>query len=513
MAHGARTRRIPQGDAAPPRVESPARVNLGSKDFLGKHVHLIGIGGCGMRGAALVLMRRGATVSGSDAAASAELARLVKAGAAVAIGQSKDNLPENTNLVVYSAAIRPENPELVEAGRRGVETVKYADLLGRLMQGRDGIAIAGTHGKSTTTAMTAYVLRQAGWDPSFVVGANVVQLGGGSGVGDGPHFVVEACEYDRSFLRLAPKHATILNVEEDHLDCYKDIQDIIGAFSDFAALLPPNGVLVVNGESRAAIAAAERSGGRVETFGFGPDVTWQAVEPVAERGCFRFGIARDGEVLAETQLRIPGRHHVANALACAALCWHGGVSMDVIARILPDFAGAERRLTLRGQAKGVTVLDDYGHHPTEIQVTLRAARELYQPKRLWVVFQPHQHSRTRFLLADFARSFAQADTVVVPDIYFVRDSESERELVTARDLVDRIHLNGGDARYEPDFDSIVSQLAGSVEPGDVVMTMGAGDVWRVADALVAELNSSDPLGELVRGAVAAGDVRDLRSAV
>ncbi len=453
-------------------------------------MHLIGIGGCGMRGAALVLLRRGASVSGSDVAASGETNRLAKAGARIAIGQRRENVPDNADLVVFSAAIKPDNPEMIEARRRGVETIKYSDLLGRLMRGRDGIAIAGTHGKSTTTGMTAYVLRQAGCDPSFVVGAIVDQLGGGSGVGDGPHFVVEACEYDRSFLHLAPRLAAILNVEEDHLDYYKDFTDIIGAFGDFAALLPHDGALIVNGECRAALTAARHARAPVETFGFGPEAVWRAIDPRPERGCFRFEIARGGEVLAETRLRIPGRHHVANALASAALCWHAGVPIDRIARILPDYAGAQRRLTLRGDVGGVVVLDDYAHHPTEIQVTLRAARERYEPHRLWVVFQPHQHSRTRFLLADFARSLAAADVVVVPDIYFVRDSESERNQVTALDLVNRIHMNGGDARYEPDFDCIVRQLASSVEPGDVVLTMGAGDVWRVADSLIAELRSA-----------------------
>jgi UDP-N-acetylmuramate--alanine ligase len=518
MAQGARTRRIPQPDAVTPTVGLHPTISLGSagpKDFLGKRVHLIGIGGCGMRGAALILMRRGAIVTGSDAASSGEIARLVKAGAKIAIGQRKENLPESVDLVVYSAAIKPENPELAEARRRGCEAVKYADLLGRLMRGRDGIAVAGTHGKSTTTGLTAFTLQRAGRDPSFVVGAMVDQLGGGSGVGDGPHFVVEACEFDRSFLHLAPKYATILNIEEDHLDCYRDLQDIIRAFGSFAGLLPPDGVLVVNGESRAAMAAAQRCAANVETFGFGEDVMWRAVDPRAERGCFRFGIARKGKVLTETHLKIPGRHHVGNALAAAALCWHGGVPVDVIARILPEFHGAQRRLTLRGQANGVTILDDYAHHPTEIQVTLRAAREMYQPKRLWVVFQPHQHSRTRFLLADFARSFALADVVVVPDIYFVRDSESERDLVAAPDLVNRIHQNGGVARYEPDFETIVDQLAQSVEPGDVVLTMGAGDVWHVADDLVARLKGCEPIGEFVLTASADKAVKlcDLRDAV
>lgn len=500
MAQGARTRRIPQAEAGTPRTDHPSLASHVAKDYAGRRVHLVGIGGCGMRGAALMLLRRGAVVTGSDAKRSDATERLAKAGVDVRIEQRRENLPEGTDLVVYSAAIKPDNPEIVEARRRGYETIKYADLLGRLMQGREGLAIAGTHGKSTTTAMTAFVLQRAGKDPSFVVGALVEQLGGsGSGVGDGPHFVVEACEFDRSFLHLAPKYAAILNIEEDHLDYYRDLDEIVEAFGRFASLPPADGVLVVNGESRPALVAARGARAAVETFGFDPGVTWQATRLRSERGCFRFEIARQGRTCGETRLSIAGRHHVANALAATALCWHCGVPVEVTCRVLPEFRGAQRRLTLRGCVEGITVLDDYAHHPTEIQATLKAARECYEPKRLWVVFQPHQHSRTRFLLADFARSFGPADVVLVPDIYFVRDSEAERERITARDLVERIRLNGGEARYEPSFDRIVDDLVDSVRPGEVVITMGAGDVWQVADRLVARLSGSEPVGEFVLG--------------
>jgi len=513
MWQGARTRRIPQSaDAVTPTLEQHRVHRLGADEFAGRRVHLIGIGGSGMRGAAAILLRRRAIVSGSDTHRSDETLRLEKSGVSVSMGQRAENLAPDVHLVVYSAAIKPDNPELMEARRRGLETIKYAELLGRLMRGREGIAVAGTHGKSTTTAMTAFILQRAGLDPSFVVGARVEQLGGGSGVGDGAHFVVEACEFDRSFLHLEPKYAAILNVEDDHLDYYKNgLDEIVGAFSAFAGLVPSDGVLVVNKENRAATTAAQNAIGTVETFGLVTGATWQALGCEAKRGCYRFQIARNGNVVGETRLQIAGLHHVANALAATALCFHSGVPIDAILRILPEFRGVQRRLTLRGQINGITVLDDYGHHPTEIQATLRAARDQYQAKRLWVVFQPHQHSRTRFLLADFARSFGSADIVIVPDIYFVRDSESERERVTARDLVERIHLNGGDARYEPAFDRIVGELARSVKPGDVVLTMGAGDVWRVADGLVSELTGCDPVGEFVPfGGHALLNLRDLR---
>ena len=455
----------------------------------GQRVHLIGIGGCGMRGAAAVLMKEGAIVSGSDRVESGALQRLAEQGATIHIGQKGDNIPEDCDLVVRSAAIHDDNPELVAARERGVRVIKYSELLGRLMARRHGVAIAGTHGKSSTSAMVSFVLREAGADPSFVIGAGVEQLGGGSGVGDGPQFVVEACEYDRSFLNLRPKVATILNIEEDHLDFYRDLDAIVESFKAFASLVPAEGTLIVNGADRNAMRAAADVSANVETFGFEGDVDWRAEILDAPRGCCRFRVYRKNQYVTRVELAIPGRHHVANALAAMAVCFHCGVDIACIAKALGDFRGAYRRMTLRGEIDGVAVVDDYGHHPTEIQVTLRAAREFYTPKRMFVVFQPHQHSRTRFLLNDFARSFGSADVVIVPDIYFVRDSESEKELITGKDLVDRINMCGGEARYEKDFSAIVRQLCAEVRPGDLVVTMGAGNVWKIADDLLVCLSS------------------------
>lgn len=502
---GKRGQTAPGSLATQTRMETIDLVAGGTWSSKDKRVHLIGIGGCGMRGAAAVLMRGGAIVSGSDRAESGALRLLADSGATIRIGQSENNLPEQCDMVVRSAAIHDENPELIAARKRGLPVMKYSQLLGLLMSQRRGIAVAGTHGKSTTTAMIAFVLRQAGLDPSFVIGAGVEQLGGGSGVGDGKHFVVEACEFDRSFLNLRPRMATILNIEEDHLDCYSGLDAIIEAFRAFTALIPPDGLLVVNGADRNVMRAASGVGTTVETFGFEGDVDWRAEILDAARGCFRFRVFHGGKVITKVQLGLPGRHHVANALAALAICCHNGVEPVVAARALGEFRGAHRRLTLRGQMAGVTVVDDYAHHPTEIQVTLRAAREYYNPRRMFVVFQPHQHSRTRFLLNDFARSFGSADVVIVPEIYFVRDSESERELVAARDLVERIQLNGGEARYEPGFSNIVSQLCAEVESGDLVVTMGAGNVWKIADDLLTCLHRTRGGAEAF---VAAGDAAE-----
>lgn len=492
MSMSAGTRRSAGSEVGSPPLYPPVAANgqpsqvdgEGLKLIAGMRVHMIGVGGCGMCGAAAVLTRRGATVSGSDRGFSSALDRLAGQGVTVRVGQSAANLPAECDLVVHSAAIKEDNPELQAARSRGLRVVKYSQLLGLLMGEHLGIAIAGTHGKSTTTAMTAFILREAGLDPSFVIGAEVDQLGGGSGVGDGEPFVVEACEFDRSFHNLRPRISTILNLEEDHLDCYADLDAIVESFQRFARLVPRDGLLVVNGEDRNSLRAVADSDLPVETFGFEPKVDWRAEILDVERGCFRFRASRKGRVLTEMALAIPGRHHVANALAALAVCYQCGVAPATVAGALAQFTGVGRRLTEHGQVAGVTVVDDYGHHPTEIQVTLRAAREFYAPRRMFVVFQPHQHSRTRFLLKDFARSFGSADVVVVPEIYFVRDSESERELIDSRVLVNAIHLNGGEARYEPDFDKIVSMLCAEAAEGDLVVTMGAGNVNQIADRLL-----------------------------
>jgi len=453
---------------------------------------MVGIGGSGMAGLAAVLLRRGARVSGTDRLDSAALTRLAESGARVTTQQTADTVPPETELLVASAAVPEQHPELMEARRRGIAVIKYAQLLGALMQQNYGVAVSGTHGKSTTTAWLAFVLRKAGLDPSFVVGAESQQLGGGSGVGDGPHFIAEACEYDRSFLNLRPRAAAILNIEEDHLDCYENLAAITEAFQRFAHLIPPDGLIVVNGQDANCRAIANNLAVNVETFGFDAQDTWQAADLSLRDGSYEFTTRHNGEGLGRVWLGIAGAHNVSNALAVVALAAHAGASWDHISTALCEFRGAQRRLELKGEVDGVTVIDDYAHHPTEIRATLKAARQRFEPPRLWCVFQPHQHSRTRFLLNDFARSFELADFVVVPRIYFVRDSERERQAVCAADLVEQIKATGGHAVHIPEFETIVQTLVSDLRPGDLVITMGAGDIWKVADELVQRLRENRP---------------------
>ncbi|MDD4890385.1 MAG: UDP-N-acetylmuramate--L-alanine ligase [Phycisphaerae bacterium] len=457
--------------------------------FAGQHVHLIGIGGCGMSGLASVLLGGGAIVSGSDRGQSSATVRLAEAGATVHIGQSPSNLPETCDLVVASAAVPPGNPEYAEAIRRGVQVIKYAQLLGRLMADACGLAIAGTHGKSTTSAMVAYILLKAGLDPTYVIGAVVPQLGGSSRAGGGAHFVAESCEYDSSFLNLRPTIAAILNIEEDHLDYYKDLDAIIAGFAAFASLAPKTGRLIVNGEDRNVARAVAGVSAAVETFGTSEGCHWRAVDLEVVDGCHSFELTAAGQRLGRCRLSLPGRHNVYNATAAAAVAIHCGVSAAQALAYVGEFRGADRRITLRGTEQGITVVDDYAHHPTEIQATLKAVREFYAPAKLWCVFQPHQHSRTRFLMKDFARSFALADNVLLPQIYFVRDSETERANVSAADLAAQIRLNGGDAEFLDSFDRILDHLRQHVQPGDLVLVMGAGDVWKVADEYLRRLRT------------------------
>ena len=442
-----------------------------------------------MRGLAAVLLREGAIVSGSDRQGSPHLDHLAGLGASVAIGQRAENLPEQLDRVITSAAIKADNPELAAALQRQLPVTRYAGLLGEAMKSRLGVAVAGTHGKSTTSGLVAYMLTLAGLDPSYVVGAEVSQLGGGSRAGGGRPFVAEACEYDRSFLKLYPHLAAILNVDFDHPDCYRDLAAVKAAFASFASLVPPDGLLIVNGEDRNLPEVVEGISAPVETFAIDhPSADWRAVNVQAFRGVCRFELFHGGKRLGQAQMKLPGRHNVMNALAAAALATHCGADCDAILRSLSTFSGVARRMELKGISRGITVVDDYAHHPTEIQASLRAITEAYEPQRLWVVFQPHQHSRTRFLMEDFAKSFGLADVTLVPDIYFVRDSEAEKQAVSSEDMVSEIRRSGGEARYLQTFGEIAEVLEADLRPGDCLVTMGAGSVHQVADQVLERLS-------------------------
>ncbi len=469
----------------------PSPTTTHPKNFNGCHVHMIGIGGCGMSGAAALLRDLGAVVSGSDLAVFDGLGPLVQSGVRVAIGHNEAQLSSHIELVVVSAAVPDSNPELAAARRRGMPVMKYAQLLGELTTIREAVAIAGTHGKSTTTGMCVHLFRQARLSPSFIIGARSAQLGGSSGVGGGPHFIVESCEFDRSFLYLRPHIAAILNIEPDHLDCFRDLDDIVDAFSRFAENVAPNGVLLCNAEDCRAMEASSAARCPVETFGFSDGVDWRACDLRGDRGRYGFDVYLRGARLFSTGLAIPGRHNVANALAAMALAYHAGAEPERLAEALFTFSGVDRRLSWRGEGRGITIVEDYAHHPTEIRVTIEAARERYRPRRLWVVFQPHQDSRTRYFMDQFAESFGQADEVILPDVYRARDPGGPLGWAGSAELASRICRVGGRAQYVPTLAGVVNHLMPLLAEGDLVLTMGAGDVWKVANELVERLCGSD----------------------
>ena len=477
------------GETKRPVKTSPVRLRSRPIDFAGVRVHMIGIGGCGMAGAARLLLQCGADVTGSDRSPFRGLGDLVESGACVHIGQRAANISAEVDLVVTSAAVPDDNIEIVTAQAAGCRVIKYAELLGELMRLRTGVAIAGTHGKSTTTALCTHLFRTAGLDPSFVIGAEAPQLGGASGVGMGEHFIVEACEFDRSFLHHRPQSAAILNIEADHLDCYTDLDDIIEAFSEFASHVPAHGLVITRSEDENAARAVKDVPVRVETFGFDESANWRGTNLSLDQGRYAFNVSYDGVSLLRASLCVAGRHNVANALAATALAWNAGASREAIAEGLSSFAGVERRMSLRGRYNGITIVDDYAHHPTEVRVTLRALRECYAPRRLWVVFQPHQHSRTRLFLEEFARSFGDADEVIVPRIYRSRDSKHEIAQTQGHTLVRRIQANGVSVSWIPELGDVAEVLQRRCRSGDLVVTMGAGDVWKLCDDLVERLQS------------------------
>ncbi len=458
--------------------------------FPATKIHMTGIGGVGMSGVARMLLHEGLAVSGSDMRESEVLGILRDFGADVRIGHDGANVPPGTDMVIVSAAIHDDNPEVLEARRRGIRVVKYAEALGELMAEKKGVAISGTHGKTTTSAMLAWIFTKAQRAPSFVVGAHIPDLGVSSQEGSGEVFIAEACEYDRSFLNLKPQVAVITNIEEDHLDYYRDLADIISAFREFAALVGPDGLIVASAHDRNAISVAMQAPARWESFGVLIEADWRAENLCADRGRYCFDVFHKGKAFGRMRLSIPGVHNVLNALAACAVATALDVEFDVVKGALFSFRGASRRFDVVGEVRGVTVIDDYAHHPTEIQVTLRAAREYLGSGKVLVVFQPHQYSRTRFFLKDFARSFSQADRVIVPDIYFVRDSEQERTRVSAPDLVRELVALGCRAEYIPGWDEIVDAIVQKAAPGDVVITMGAGNVYEVGYALVEKLRSN-----------------------
>jgi UDP-N-acetylmuramate--alanine ligase len=466
-----------------------------------------------MSGLARMLKARGAVVSGSDLSSGEATDALIADGIAVGFDQSRAWLPEATDLVIASAAIKPDHPQMLAAQERGIETLTYAEALGKCMLGRTAICIAGTHGKSTTTSMLSCVLSDAGLDPTSIVGAVCEQLGGADGRGPGGFrlggdvipagrlaggpglLLAESCEFNRSFHNYHPTVATITSVEADHLDIYGSLDAVVESFAHFAKLIAPasaGGLLIIAHEGAHRREVAAGAACAVQTIGFSPEADWVVNHDAGTRRTSLRGPRP--ELRAEWTTLMPGTHNAMNAATAAALALSAGADPEKVSASLSRFRGVDRRMQFLGERAhplggAVRVYDDYGHHPTEVECTLRALRgaELAGRKgRLICVFQPHQHSRTRHLLDEFAAAFSEADVVIVPDIYFVRDSQIEKTKVSAADLVDRLRGKRVTAMHMHPFEAIVEQLENLTRPGDVLLVMGAGPVYRVAEGFLGE---------------------------
>jgi UDP-N-acetylmuramate--alanine ligase len=454
------------------------------------HVHFIGIGGSGLSAIARLLLESGYTVSGSDRALTPFAEEVRKAGAKVYIGHHPRNL-KAANWVVQSSAIAEDNPELQAAKKAGIPVYKRADFLGRLMEDQTGIAIAGTHGKTTTTGMTAWVLSELGRDPSFIVGGVVNDLGVNAHAGRGKTFVIEADEYDNMFLGLKPQIAVVTSVEHDHPDFFPTLEAMYRAFEKFVDLLPLDGTLIVCAEDAGAAALiphARKEGRNVISYGMQNEMTintplWMQARDVKpnERGGFDFtattNLASKTKTSASVKvsLQVPGQHNVRNALAVLAIVGVLGLSRKKAAQALGEFSGTGRRFELRGEVDGIRIFDDYAHHPTEIRATLAGARVRFPQARIWAVWQPHTYSRTKTLFLDFARAFKDADQVLVTEIYAAREP---KENFTSAEVVSA--MPNLSARYVKTLREATDYLMEQLQSGDVVLVLSAGDADQIS---------------------------------
>jgi UDP-N-acetylmuramate--alanine ligase len=449
-----------------------------------QRVHFIGIGGIGMSGIAEILLTLGYAVSGSDLRQSSITDRLGTLGATVFQGHAAANVV-GSGVVVTSSAVNEQNPEVVEARQRKIPVIQRAEMLAELMRLKYGIAVAGMHGKTTTTSMIATVLAAGGLDPTVVVGGRIDALGSNARLGKSQYLVAEADESDRSFLKLSPILSVVTNLDREHMDCYRDMEDVEAAFLEFMDRVPFYGACTACIDNPQLAALVPRAKHRVFTYGTSPLADYVVrMLPPAEEVRSRFEVAAGGLVLGPFVLHVPGRHNVLNATAAVAIGTQLDVSGEDIAHALRDYRGVDRRFQVKGSVRGVNVVDDYGHHPTEIRATLSAARECGY-HRVHVIFQPHRYTRTRDLMSEFATAFDEADTVQVLDIYAA--SEDPIAGVDAPALVGAIGRK--EVQYAASFEEAVNRTVAQAADGDVIVTLGAGSVSQAAGMVLEALGS------------------------
>lgn len=448
-------------------------------------IYFMGIGGISMSGLAEILLQEGFRVSGCDAHESELTDHLEAKGARVYYGHRAENITDDIDVVVYTAAIHPGNPEYDEAVRRGIPMLSRAELLGQVMRNySQAVAIAGTHGKTTTTSMVTEILLAADADPTISVGGILPSIGGNIRVGSSELFVTEACEYTNSFLSFFPTIAIILNIEADHLDFFKDLDDIRRSFRLFAERLPEDGLLIISSDIEAYEAITEGLSCRVITVGLNADSDYSAADITYDAyACPTFTLGVGGVPGERISLGVPGEHNVQNALGAIAVAKTLGVSTEALLKGLKGFTGTNRRFEKKGVTHGVTVIDDYAHHPQEIAATLGAAKN-YPHKKLWCVFQPHTYTRTKAFLDEFAQALSMADEVILAPIYAARETDSLG--ISSRDIAERIEKIGTNVSYFPTFDEIETFILENCSEGDLLITMGAGDIVKVGDRLLGQ---------------------------
>ena len=449
-----------------------------------KKIHCIGIGGIGLSAVAEILMARGYDISGSDMKESDMTAKLARDGARIHIGHNAENV-EGKDLVIYSSAISMENPELARATDLGIPTVTRAQALGALMEEYDSsIAISGTHGKTTTTSMVSLILKNAQKEPTILVGGNLPEINGNVYVGQNDYFVTEACEYMDSFLNLKPKIEIILNIDSDHLDYFKDVDHIARSFDKFAKLVPENGAVIAY-DANPFVKSVISGLPNAITFGLSESCDYYASDINFDNdGMPQFKVNHGGKVLGQIELAVPGEHNILNALAAFACCHIQGVAVEDIIKTLDGYTGTHRRFDLLGETStGIRIVDDYAHHPTEIKATLAAVRNM-KHNTLWCLFQPHTYTRTMALLDDFATAFDEADKVVLAEIYAAREKNIHK--ISSKTLMNKIkeHDVNKDVYFFEDFEEIASFVYNNAQEGDLVITMGAGDIYKVGEMIL-----------------------------
>ena len=449
-----------------------------------QHVHFIGIGGISMSGLAEILMNRGFAISGSDSKKSALTESLEERGARLYYGQRASNISDDIELIVYSAAIHPDNPEYARGASLGLPMLSRAELLGQIMKGYPtAIAVAGTHGKTTTTSMLAHILMEANTDPTISVGGILPSIGGNIRVGNSDYFLTEACEYTNSFLSFFPTMAIILNMDADHLDFFSGIEEIRESFRRFALLVPEGGQVIISADTPHYEDILKDLTCEKITFSLTPEAAdyWAENITYDEAGRPTFLVKCRGEEIGTFSLSVPGIHNVSNSLAAIAAGRILSIPEETIKKALLGFTGTDRRFQFKGEIGGVSIIDDYAHHPTEISATLTAASAMAH-KKLWCVFQPHTYSRTKALLHEFAEALSKADEVVLADIYAARENDDLG--ISSEVLQGKIQELGCPCAHFPTFDAIEAYLLTNAEPGDMILTMGAGDIFRVGEHLL-----------------------------